>query len=389
MVTPILIYNYIKDSLLETVHTQLLAHEGDTIDVYMNTKGGSITAGYAIINELHLAKLKSKKKVNITVTGDANSMGAFMLLFADNVKAFSTSIILLHRASWGDYEKEMTADEANFLKTVNNALRKRLSEQIDEVDFKKVTGKSFDDLFSMDKRIDIRLTAKQAKTIGLIDDIISVDTKRASQIKAHYTNQLTASTGVVEAYHNELLKLTKNDNKMTLFERLLSKKANDDEVVLFEGKIGEQKIVFASQDVGAEIVPLGTKNKVSGVFAHNDKKITVVDNVISEITAVAVSKDSTELEFAKTEIEKLKNEIGQLRGNIDAKLVKLSDETFDALNPIIEALAVAKIKVSNGVVPKANPVLDQTEITNKLTSEPTAHEKRQIALDDERRSKTL
>jgi ATP-dependent Clp protease protease subunit len=165
MANPILLYTSIWEEKAEEITKQVLeSPENEPIEIWMNTPGGSVSAGWSIMAAIN----EKKVDVNFTVLGDASSMGAIMLFFGKHNKAYDTSNILLHRAA-SFWEEVMTDEELNEVSKRNDVIRKKMSARIDESKFIDVTGKSFDDMFSMDERLDIRLTAKQAKEIGLID----------------------------------------------------------------------------------------------------------------------------------------------------------------------------------------------------------------------------
>ena len=158
MAKPILLYTDIWSNSAKEFTEQILeTPESEAIDIWMNSPGGSVTAGWAMIAALN----EHNSDVNISVMGDASSMAFFMLLFADNVIAYDSSNFLVHRAaSWfEDMGEEFKKDIENR----NKIIRKKLEARIDEEKFEEVTGKTFDDIFDMETRLDVRLTAQQAK----------------------------------------------------------------------------------------------------------------------------------------------------------------------------------------------------------------------------------
>ncbi len=70
------------------------AKDGD-INLRINTPGGSVFDGYAIITNL----LEHKGKINMQVDGFAASMGGAILAYADNATAYDYAYVMLHKVS--------------------------------------------------------------------------------------------------------------------------------------------------------------------------------------------------------------------------------------------------------------------------------------------------
>ncbi len=161
------IYRYTAEAF---VNNLLEVDAEEDLEIWMNSPGGSVFAGWSIIGPLNERKGKNIAKV----FGDASSMAFYSLLFMDRVEALDVSTFMIHRAD-GYTETE---DEKKFLADVNKQLRKKLEAKIDPDKFKEVTGKTFDELFNSEHRIDVNLSAKDAKKIGLVDKIIKVDPEK-------------------------------------------------------------------------------------------------------------------------------------------------------------------------------------------------------------------
>lgn len=146
----------------------------DDIEIWMNTPGGGVFAGWGMIGALN----ERKGKNNVKVFGDASSMGLFALLFMDKVEAIDVSNFTLHRAD--GYAS--TEEEKQYLESINKQIRAKLEKRIDQEALKRVTGKTLNDVFNPETRLNVNLTAKQAKEIGLVDKIIRLEPK---QLKAY------------------------------------------------------------------------------------------------------------------------------------------------------------------------------------------------------------
>jgi ATP-dependent Clp protease, protease subunit len=132
------------------------------IQLYINSPGGSITAGLAIYDTMQYIK-------NGVVTfciGQAASMGAFLLMSGTVGKRFAlpNSRILIHQPSMGGLSGQATdidihAREILRIRDITNRL------------MSKHTGQSLDKV-ERDVERDFIMNAHQAKDYGIIDEII-------------------------------------------------------------------------------------------------------------------------------------------------------------------------------------------------------------------------
>jgi ATP-dependent Clp protease protease subunit len=179
MPKPLLIYSAIYDYIAEMVVNLINdVPENENLDVYVNSPGGSVFAGWSIIGVMQ----KRSGETNMSVMGIAASMAAFMLLFADKREGLNVSQYLLHRAD-GYVEDE---DQQKWLDNINKDLRKQMEMRLKMDVFAEVTGVTMDELFDPKKRINVWLNAKQAKQIGLIDKIIKLEPKQAESMSKQF-----------------------------------------------------------------------------------------------------------------------------------------------------------------------------------------------------------
>ena len=137
---------------------------GKDIHFYINSPGGSVSAGFAIYDTMQYIKCD----VSTICIGMAASMGAFLLSGGTKGKrlALPNAEIMIHQPSGGarGQETEIRIVAENILKT-RNKLNEILAAN---------TGKSVEEI-SRDTERDNYMTAKEAVAYGLID---SVDEKR-------------------------------------------------------------------------------------------------------------------------------------------------------------------------------------------------------------------
>lgn len=155
----------VNDTSASIVVAQLLFLEAEDpekdIHLYINSPGGSVTAGMAIYDTMQYIKCD----VETICIGMAASMGSFLLAGGTKGKrlALPNSEIMIHQPSGGAQgqatEIQIAAD--HILKT-----RQKLNQILSEN-----TGQPLD-VISVDTERDNFMTAQEAKEYGLIDEVI-------------------------------------------------------------------------------------------------------------------------------------------------------------------------------------------------------------------------
>jgi ATP-dependent Clp protease protease subunit len=156
----------IDDNVANLIIAQLLFLSGEDpekdIQLYINSPGGSISAGLAIYDTMQYIK-------NDVVTfciGQAASMGAFLLMAGKKGKRFTlpNSRILIHQPSMGGLQGQATDIDIH----AREILRIReLTNKLMAIN----TGQPLDRI-ERDVERDFIMTPQQAKEYGIIDDII-------------------------------------------------------------------------------------------------------------------------------------------------------------------------------------------------------------------------
>ncbi len=156
----------IDDNVANLIVAQLLFLSGEDpekdIQLYINSPGGSISAGLAVYDTMQYIK-------NDVVTfciGQAASMGAFLLMAGTKGKRFTlpNSRILIHQPSMGGLGGQATDIDihAREILRIRELTNKLMSQS---------TGQPLDRI-ERDVERDFIMTAPQAKEYGIIDDII-------------------------------------------------------------------------------------------------------------------------------------------------------------------------------------------------------------------------
>ena len=161
----IMLCDEVNDTTASLVVAQLLYLEGQDpdkdISLYINSPGGSITAGMAIYDTMNYIKCD----VSTICVGMAASMGAFLLSSGAKGKRFAlpNSEIMIHQPLGGMQGQASDIKiHADRIIAIKERLNKILSEQ---------TGQPLD-VITKDTDRDNFMTAQQAMEYGLVDNVL-------------------------------------------------------------------------------------------------------------------------------------------------------------------------------------------------------------------------
>ena len=155
----------VNDTTASLIVAQLLFLEsedpGKDIHLYINSPGGSVTAGWAIYDTMHYIKCD----VSTICIGMAASMGAFLLAGGTKGKRFAltNAEIMIHQPSGG---AKGQATEIQIVADMILKTRKKLNETL-----AANTGQPFE-VIARDTERDNYMSAEEAKAYGLIDSVI-------------------------------------------------------------------------------------------------------------------------------------------------------------------------------------------------------------------------
>ena len=156
----------VNDTTASLVVAQLLYLEGQDmekdISLYINSPGGSVTAGMAIFDTMNYIKCD----VSTICMGMAASMGAFLLAAGAKGKRFAlpNSDIMIHQPSGGAQGQATDIMiHADHIIATKKKLNQILSER---------TGQPLE-VIARDTERDNFMTAQQAMEYGLIDKVIT------------------------------------------------------------------------------------------------------------------------------------------------------------------------------------------------------------------------
>jgi ATP-dependent Clp protease protease subunit len=154
----------VDDSIANLIIAQLLflAAEDPEKDIflYINSPGGSVTAGLAIYDTMQYIN----PDVNTTCVGMAASMGAVLLSAGQKGKraALKNSKIMIHQP-WGGFQGAASDIEIHAKEIV------KTKQQMNEI-LAKHTGQPLQRI-EADTDRDFFMTAEEAKAYGLVDEV--------------------------------------------------------------------------------------------------------------------------------------------------------------------------------------------------------------------------
>lgn len=163
----IMLGDEINDQVANNIVAQLLFLAAEDpekdISIYINSPGGSTSAGFAIYDTMHYIK----PDVRTICTGMAGSFGALLLLAGTKGKRYAlpNSEIMIHQPLGG------TRGQATEIEISAKRILK-LKEHINRIMAEK-TGQSFEKIANDTER-DYFMSAEEAKEYGIVDEIICV-----------------------------------------------------------------------------------------------------------------------------------------------------------------------------------------------------------------------
>jgi ATP-dependent Clp protease protease subunit len=156
----------VEDHMANLVVAQLLFLESENpekdIFIYINSPGGSISAGMAIYDTMQFIK----PNISTVCMGMAASMGAFLLAGGAKGKRYClpNAKVMIHQPL-GGYQGQASDIEIHANEIIKT--KRRMNELLAEH-----TGQSFDTI-AADTDRDNYMTAEQAKEYGIVDDIFA------------------------------------------------------------------------------------------------------------------------------------------------------------------------------------------------------------------------
>ena len=154
----------VEDHMANIIVAQMLFLEAENpdldINLYINSPGGSVSAGMSIYDTMNFIK----PKVNTLCLGQACSMGAFLLSAGDERRALPNSRIMIHQPL-GGYQGQATDMQIHMEEMLR--IKKSLTHILAKNCKKDVS------ILEKECERDYFMSAHEAKEYGLIDHVVS------------------------------------------------------------------------------------------------------------------------------------------------------------------------------------------------------------------------
>ena len=179
------IYDWFEmDSFCPNDLRKAITDEYETIEVEINSGGGSVFAG----SEIYTALKNHKGQVNVNIVGLAASAASVIAMAGKTVKMSPTAQFMVHNVSAqgeGDYRDMQHM--ADILKTANETIASAYILK---------TGKSKDEILAMMDK-ETWLTAEKAKEYGFVDEVMFTNDDSKFQLVANFMPNIIP-TNVIE-----------------------------------------------------------------------------------------------------------------------------------------------------------------------------------------------
>lgn len=299
----------------------------------VNTDGGDPRSMWGMVAKF----IEFAGKKIVKVDGKAYSAGLFFLCYCDDSECLDISEGLVHRAAysqWFESQPDLfTQDLRDSLVDLNKKLEAAFRNSIDVEAFEnlkqcKDKAITIKDIFSMDSRIDVRLSAKDMKKIGLVKRIVTITPAVQKQIQ--------------EASAKKLEKITARYTATATTVKPIEEPKKNKVMTLAELKIAHPDVYAQAVQAGVEI----ERERVEGILVFND----VAPRICAE--AVASGKNLTEKQKNEIFMAQMKtNALGALQQEAPAAVATSEPEVVKKeTTPAVEAKKKALDSFENEVL---------------------------------------
>ena len=315
-----------ENGYIERIANEIKAAGDEDINLRINTPGGSVFDGYAIITNL----LEHEGKVNMQIDGGAISMGGAILAYADYATAYDFTKVMLHKARGGteDIRDVLNGDIARLFKS------KAQKRDIDNSEL-------MDEIFLSEENKDYWFSAQEAKDIGLVDEVLDSDQVQ----KAAAT-----SMDIINKYYE-----------------LINQKR---EVVMFNSKEELKKVKASIQDLLDNINSFVTNDEVVNLTKEEGEKVTDTINKENQKKFDEMNQETEKTGLVLSELsetlQKLNESIETLQKSNTENAEKLT-ELDKKIDSTVEAI---KGVVTDFVVPEA---VDNLKVPDVPVSKDSFH----------------
>lgn len=310
---------------LKMLNEKLSAMPTDTteINVVINSGGGYVTEGFAIYDKL--ASLP--QIINTTVLGLCGSIATVIAQAGKKGvrSGYENSDYFIHPPAWSPQSPDPI--EADELQTIADDLK---ANQTKLANFYAQNGTGTADFFLEKMKEAKSLSMEEAKSLGLIDNIISTQIKAATIYK--FAAHTSKPINTMNAFENKLKEMfTSFKNEITAIVKPVvtndTVKTSEGIDIFYEGVLEMGTKVFTDVEMKTPAP--------DGVHTVDGKLYTVANGEVTKVEDVQSA--STELEKAKAKVAELESQSAtkdaelkaQIEGAVAAKETELTAK-FDS-----------------------------------------------------------
>lgn len=279
------IYNWTAEALINKIEE----HMGEELTMRVCSPGGDVFAAWGVC-----AKISEHGNITMKLDGmSASAAGLMLPLYAKRVESLDVTRGLLHRAN----AYVSTPEEQKLLNDINADIRKKIEMRVTAEKFKKVTGATLDDLFNPETRIDIWLSAKQMKELGIVH---KVNTLKPAEMEATASAIVAASIYEADVTEKPTPQPTQKPPTPTPTQTQKTKNMTLEELktqnpTLYAQIVAEAKKEGAKEErdrIGAWLawVQIDAKKVVEGIKSGD----VISQTIVSEFQVAALSTDRLE-----------------------------------------------------------------------------------------------
>lgn len=202
--------------------------EGSTLNLFINSGGGSVVATQGIIGLINKAKRDKGIKINCTIDGLAGSCASWLPMIADNIYCYNTSLMMVHKPMVGFFMEMLNANELqkniDLLDKIEEAMLNAY-----EGKFKNTTREEFKAL--VDK--ETWLTAQEMCDlfdITLLEDSKQLVAKVSKEVLDSYKNAPKEVLDALESEKEEQKEIETKEELVEEIETTKEDKSLDDEI---------------------------------------------------------------------------------------------------------------------------------------------------------------
>lgn len=295
---------------LKMLNEKLVAMPQDTteINVVINSGGGYVTEGFAIYDRL--ASLE--QIVNTTVLGLCGSIATVIAQAGKKGKrsGYENSDYFIHPPAWSPQSPDPI--EADELQQIADDLK---ANQTKLANFYANNGTGTADFFLEKMKEAKSLSMEEAKSLGLIDNIISTQIKAATIYKfAAHTSKPINTMNAFENKLKEMFNSFKNEITAIVKPEIKndSVKTSEDVELFFDGVLEVGTKVFTELEMKTP-APDGAHTVEMKVYTVANGEVTKVEDVVA---------GATELEQAKAKVAELEKKVAEKEAAVVAQVAE-------------------------------------------------------------------